>query len=134
MDDAIFLNREGRIAEAAGAALLVERDGIVITPPMWDGVLPSITVDVIERIAGETGIPFVREPIPLAIARAADGLALAGTLDQLVDVIAVDDAAVPPGRFIASLRRHYQEAITGSPLPGLLAFAEFSPEGRRCPC
>lgn len=127
MDDAIFLNHEGRLAESAGAALLVERDGVVITPPAWDGALPSITVDVLARIAGETGIPFIREPIPLATARAADGIALAGTLDQLVDVVALDGTEVPRGPSIARLRTHYLDAITGSPLSGLLEFAEYRP-------
>jgi branched-subunit amino acid aminotransferase/4-amino-4-deoxychorismate lyase len=44
------------VAEAVGAALLVERDRVVMTPPVWDGVLPLITVDVIKRIAAATGV------------------------------------------------------------------------------
>jgi branched-subunit amino acid aminotransferase/4-amino-4-deoxychorismate lyase len=78
MDDAGFLNQEGRLVEATGAALLVEVDATILTPPAWDGALPSIMVDTVERIAAKVGIPFVREPIPLATARAADGISLAG--------------------------------------------------------
>ncbi|MEO3755209.1 aminotransferase class IV [Streptomyces sp. B6B3] len=125
-DDALFLNPEGRLAEAAGAAVLVERDGRVFTPPSWEGCLPSITVDVMERIAAEVGIPFSRAPIPLPDVTAADGVALAGTLADLVDVSCLDDADIPPGPTIATLRRHFRSALSGSELSPLLEFSEFS--------
>jgi branched-chain amino acid aminotransferase len=129
-DDAIFLNPEGRLAEAAGAAVIVERQGRLITPPDWDGCLRSITVDVIERIAGQVNVPFSREPVPLSTLCSADGVALAGTLADLVDVTCLDDLAVPAGPAIATVRRHYQEAMSGGALTGLLDFAEFPAAGQ----
>ncbi|GAA2909424.1 branched chain amino acid aminotransferase [Actinoplanes cyaneus] len=123
--DALLLNRQGRLAEAAGAAVLVEHGGRVLTPPEWEGCLRSITVDAIERIAAEAGIPFAREPIPLATLTAADGVALAGTLADLVEVSAVDDLAISGGSQIAALRRHYRDGLNGGAYAKLLDFDEF---------
>lgn len=123
MDDALFLNHDGRLAESAGAAVVVEQDGVITTPPAWEGALPSITVDMLERIAAATGVEFVRRPVPWPSVRCADGVALAGTLDDLVDVSAVDDVTLQRGSAIAELRGHYRAALAGSELTDLLEFA-----------
>jgi branched-chain amino acid aminotransferase len=126
-DDAVFLNSDGRLAEGAGAALMIERDGRVVTPPSWEGCLPSITIDIVERIAAEAAVPFAREPIPLTTACSADGIALVGTLADLVEVTGLDDLEIPKGSAIATLRRHYMEALSGGELSKLLEFEEFPP-------
>jgi len=125
-DDALLLNAHGRLAEAAGAAVLVERDGRVLTPVAWEGSLPSITVDVLERVARAIAVPFAREPVELATVWSADGLALAGTLADVVDVKAVDDLAVPPGKTIAALRDAYLAALAGGVHEDLMQFEQFS--------
>lgn len=110
-DDALLLNAQGRLAEAAGAAVLVERDGQLFTPPAWEGCLPSITVDLIARFAEALGIVFVREPVPLSAIWMADGLALAGTLADLVEVRTVDDLELPAGPALSVLRTAYHAAL-----------------------
>ncbi len=128
-DDALLLNQHGRLAESAGAAVLMECDGRLITPPAWEGCLPSITVDVLDRLAGVLGIPFAREPVLLNSIWSADGLALAGTLADLVQVQTVDDLGVPAGPELAALRTAYAAALdTADADPRhveQLAFAEF---------
>ncbi|MEV0459998.1 aminotransferase class IV, partial [Catellatospora methionotrophica] len=126
-DDAILLNAQGRLAEAAGAAVLVEHGGRVSTPPDWEGCLASITVDVVERIAAHVGVPFRREPVTTAALAAADGIALAGTLAALTEVTCLDDLTVPRGPALATLRRHYLDALAGGPLAPLLEHASFPP-------
>jgi branched-chain amino acid aminotransferase len=121
-DDALLLNAHGRLAESAGAAVLVERDGRVLTPPAWEGSLPSITVDVLERIARAIAVPFSREPVELTTLWSADGLALAGTLADIVDVERVDDLDVPRGKAIAALRDAYLAALAGGAHEDLMQF------------
>lgn len=41
-DEAVFLNRAGFVTEAARSNIFVERDGILLTPPLSDGVLPGV--------------------------------------------------------------------------------------------
>lgn len=124
-DDALLLNAYGRLAEAAGAAVLVERDARVLTPAAWEGSLPSITVDILERVARAIAVPFAREPVELTTVWSADGLALAGTLADVVDIKAVDDLAVPPGKTIAALRDAYFAALAGGAHEDLMQFEQF---------
>ena len=42
-DDAIMTNSDGNIACGATANLFIEEDGVLITPPLFDGVLAGIT-------------------------------------------------------------------------------------------
>lgn len=127
-DDALLLNEHGRLAEAAGAAVVVERDGRLLTPPAWEGCLPSITVDVLARLATALDIPFARTPVPLSAVWSADGLAMAGTLADLVEVRAVDDLDLSSGTALTVLRDAYSAALDPAepepPNAELLDFAD----------
>ncbi|AOO82594.1 aminodeoxychorismate synthase component I [Bosea vaviloviae] len=41
-DEAIFLNRAGFVTESARSTIFVERGGVLLTPPLSDGVLPGV--------------------------------------------------------------------------------------------
>lgn len=112
-DDALVLNTNGRLAESAGAAVLVESDGVVRTPPPWEDALDSVTVRVLARLAEAEGIPLVHEPVSLAAVHAADGLALAGTLSDVVPVSSLDDVALPGGPLLDLLRDRFLDARRG---------------------
>lgn len=40
--DAVFLNERGEVAEGARSNLFVERDGVLLTPPLASGALPGV--------------------------------------------------------------------------------------------
>ncbi len=86
----IILNSKGRVAETGGSCVLIVRDGAVYTPPASEGVLESITVDIIEALAVENNIPFVRRPIERTELHIADEIALAGTLAEITPVKSID--------------------------------------------
>lgn len=91
----ILLNRAGRVSEATGACILMVRDGTVVTTPGTEGVLESITVDIVEALCDSMGIPFVRRPVDRTELYVADELALAGTLAELVKIERIDDYDLP---------------------------------------
>lgn len=91
----LLLNGAERIAEATGSCLLMVRDGTVVTPPVSEGCLESITVDIIERLCREEGIPFERRPLECTELYLADEAFLAGTLAELVPVRCVEDEPLP---------------------------------------
>jgi len=91
----LLLNGSDRLAEAAGACVLMVRDGQVCTPPPSEGALESITVSVVSRLCDSLGIAFVRRPIERTELYLAEEVALCGTLDELTLVQAVDDMALP---------------------------------------
>ena len=42
LDEALFLNREGLVAEASRNSVFVQRDGVLLTPPLTVGLLPGV--------------------------------------------------------------------------------------------
>ncbi|GAB3343334.1 aminodeoxychorismate synthase component I [Chromohalobacter beijerinckii] len=45
--DVAFLNHEGRVTEASRHNLFIEKDGLLLTPPLDEGVLPGIARDTL---------------------------------------------------------------------------------------
>jgi len=91
----ILLNEWGRVAEATGACILMVRDGTVVTPPASEGVLESITVDIVEELCRSLDIPFVRRPVDRTELYVADELVIAGTLAEIVKIRRIDDYELP---------------------------------------
>lgn len=42
LDEAVLLNRHGFVAETARGSIFVERDGVLLTPPLAHGLLPGV--------------------------------------------------------------------------------------------
>lgn len=110
----ILLNDAGRVAEFVGSGLLMVRDGTVYTPPATEGAFESITVDLIEILAGDLGIPFVRRPVEHTELLIADELASCGSLNDVVMVSAVDGVPFGPAPILTRLRDRYLAAVTGA--------------------
>ena len=110
----ILLNTYDRVAEAGGSCVLMVRDGVVITPPHSEGSLESITVDLIEALAKDLSIPFVRRPVDRTELYIADELALAGTLAELTPVASCEDSVVTPKlNLLKQLSDRYFDAVRG---------------------
>ncbi|BCP53510.1 aminodeoxychorismate synthase, component I [Kaistia sp. 32K] len=66
-DEAILLNRSGLVTEATRSNVFVERDGLLLTPPVRDGLLPGI----LRQSLIESGAA-VEHPLRLEDLRRAD--------------------------------------------------------------
>jgi branched-chain amino acid aminotransferase len=112
--DMILLNQLDRVAESTVACVLMVRDGTVFTTPASEGALESITVDIVESLAGELGIPFVRRPIERSELYIADELALAGTVTEIAPVTSVDGfMCTGKTSLLAQLSQRYLTAVRG---------------------
>ena len=112
-EDMILLNDSGRVAEATGACILMVRNGRVITTPASEGALESITADVIEILAESMHIPFVRRPIDRTELIVADGLAICGTLAEIVPVKMIEGVSLKPSPLLQSIQDRYMAAVRG---------------------
>jgi branched-chain amino acid aminotransferase len=110
-DDAVLLNEVGRVAEATGACVIALRDGVVLTPPSYEGALESITVDVVERICHRDGIAFERRPLDRTELLTSDEAAMAGTLSELTPISRVDSSEMRVDGVLSSLRDRYLSAM-----------------------
>ncbi|MFI5410128.1 aminodeoxychorismate synthase component I [Kaistia sp. UC242_56] len=66
-DEAILLNRAGFVTEATRSNVFVERDGLLLTPPLTDGLLPGI----LRQHLLETGAAIERQITPKDLATAS---------------------------------------------------------------
>lgn len=109
----ILLNQHGRVAEAVGSAVLIVRDGVIVTPPSWEGAFESITVNILEALAADLHIPFKRRPVDRTELIIADEIAFVGTLNDVVLISSLDGQAFPEARILAALAKRYLAACEG---------------------
>jgi branched-chain amino acid aminotransferase len=112
-DDAVMLNDAGRVAEATGACIVIADNGCVVSPPPSEGCLDSITVQVLEKVGHEYGVPFERRPIERSELLAADECAVAGTISELTLVEEVDGYRFTQEGVLSTLRQRYLQVMRG---------------------
>jgi branched-chain amino acid aminotransferase len=85
-DEALLVTPHGRILEAPTATFFWVRDGRLLTPPLEDGILASITRD---RVLAECEVE--EAPATLDDVRAAQEAFIASSVREVMPVTAVDD-------------------------------------------
>lgn len=112
-EEALMLNRQGRVAEGTADNVFVVRDGELRTPPVIDGALEGITRDLVMQLGREAGL-IVREmslaPYDLYT---ADECFLSGTGAELIPVREIDGRAVKacPGPVYGRLSLAFRDYI-----------------------
>jgi branched-chain amino acid aminotransferase len=109
-EEPVLLNQEGFLAEGASTNLFLARGGTLLTPPLWAGILPGITREVVLDLLPPLGIPFREGPLHLDDLLAADEAFLTSTTREVVPVRQVDESPVGSGR-PGPLTRRVMEAF-----------------------
>ncbi len=116
----VLLNPAGRVAEFIGSAILVVRDGAIITPPPHEGCIESVTVEIVGALAEDLGIPFIVRPIERTELCIADEIASCSTLNDITLVSEFDERPLGPAPVLSALRQRYLDAAEGaSPHPAV---------------
>ncbi|MGW3183217.1 aminotransferase class IV [Kitasatospora sp. NPDC001119] len=89
-DEAILLNQHGNVAETGGAAVFTVRHGRITTPPITDGILPSITRTTVLALAQRLNIPAAEQSLTPGDLHSADEVFVTGTLDEVRIVGRID--------------------------------------------
>jgi branched-chain amino acid aminotransferase len=98
-DEALMLNRAGRVAEGTTSNVLMRRGDEWITPAVTDDILEGITrAQLMELLAERTGRPVTERGIQRSELYVCDELLLCGTAALVVPVVSVDDRPVGDGR------------------------------------
>lgn len=113
----ILLNSHDRLAETGGSCVAITREGCVRTPPASEGVLESITLDIVESLAHKSGIEFERRPVDRTELHIADEMAIIGTLADITKITAVDGYKMSgKSNLLEMLADDYYHAVsTGEP-------------------
>ena len=117
-DDVVLLTREGKVAEGAGATLMLVRDGALISPPVTDGMLEGITrrvlMDLYQR---ESGRATIERPVDRTELYIADEVFLCGSGEEVTPVVSVDRVPVGDGKVgktTRELQRVFFDAARGN--------------------
>lgn len=117
-DDAIMMNRNGKIAEASGANLFIVRDGVLITSPVTSDILEGITRRSVLMFAKDAGVAVEEREIDRSELYVADEAFLCGTGAQIAVVGSIDGRPVGSGQrgpVTAQLQEQFFAVVKGDP-------------------
>jgi branched-chain amino acid aminotransferase len=108
---AVLLDADGHLTETAAANVLLVKQGQVLSPPRA-GILPGISLQVVEDLCKERGIPFAERPLTVVDARTADEIMLTSTPYCLCGVSRFDGQMLPwPGSLTKLLQTAWSAKI-----------------------
>ena len=79
-DDALMLNTAGRVSSITVGNVFVEKDGVVSTPSLAEGILPGIMRAAVIAAAKQTGVVLKEKQIRPADAADADAMWVTNSL------------------------------------------------------
>jgi D-alanine transaminase len=109
--EAILINA-GYAIEGAASNLFIVKNGVLITPPNSNALLPGITRDLVLELAASHDIPFREADIHEDELFDADEVWLTSSTREISPVISIDDKAVgngTPGPMWQRMSALYQE-------------------------
>ncbi len=113
--EAVLL-RDGFLTEGSASNIFVVRNGVIITPPKSNFILPGITYDVVIELARAHGLPLEIRPVSEAEVRDADELWLTSSTKEVLPISTLDAKPVghgtnagKPGPLGARMYQLYQD-------------------------
>jgi len=95
--EGIALDANGYVSEGSGENVFVVRNGVLLTAPLGNSVLPGITRDSVLQIARDLGIPVVEQGIPREMLYIAEEAFFTGTAAEVTPIRSVDKISVGKG-------------------------------------
>ena len=102
-----ILFRDHKLTEASASNVFVVRDGVILSPPKSNLILPGITYDVIAEIAQAAGLPFEFRDISESEVRSADEVWVTSSSKEVLAIVTLDGKPVAGGKPGPGFRRVY---------------------------
>lgn len=97
VDDGIWTNSLGQVTEATGANLFIVTDGVVVTPPLEEGLLAGVTRDLLLLRCGERGVPVEIRPLTVDDVLTADECFVTSSPREAIAVCELDGKSIGKG-------------------------------------
>jgi branched-chain amino acid aminotransferase len=108
-DEALLMNTAGRLASGSRSNLFLVIEGVLMTPPASEGVLPGIARSTLLELAAQTGIASREAPLDPSDLNRASEVFVSNSLLELRHLTCVDDREFQPGPVGIELARLYAE-------------------------
>jgi len=118
--EALILNTEDYVAECTGDNIFIVKDGKLITPPPYVGILVGITRNVIIELARKQGINVEEKVFTRYEIFSADECFLTGTAAEVIPVVKLDGRPIgngKPGPITKRLLNDFKEYIKNEGIP-----------------
>jgi D-alanine transaminase len=103
-----ILFRDGKLTEASASNVFVAKNGLLLSPPKSNLILPGITYDVVVEIAQAVKIPLEFRDVTEAEVRGADEVWLTSSSKEILAVVTLDGKPVGDGKPGPLFRRAWQ--------------------------
>ncbi len=97
-EEAILLTAQGRVSECSGDNIFVISDGVIRTPPKYEGILDGITRGLAMELAQKRSIKVIEEPLIRHDIYTADECFATGTAAEVVPIVEVDNRPIADGK------------------------------------
>jgi branched-chain amino acid aminotransferase len=97
VDEAIMLNQTGLVCEGTSDNIFVVKNGIIGTPPLYDGALGGITRQVVIDLAKDLKIPLEEKSMTTHEILNADEAFLTGTAAEIGALVEVNGQNIGEG-------------------------------------
>lgn len=96
LDEAILV-RDGAVMEGTASNLFIVSNGLLITPPDSEELLPGVTRDLVIELAREDGLPFAQAAISIADLESADEIWITSSTREVGAVVELNGKPVGDG-------------------------------------
>ena len=107
-----ILFRDRKLTEASASNVFVVRNGVILSPPKSNLILPGITYDVIAEIAQAAGLPVEFRDVGESEVRSADEVWVTSSSKEVLAIVTLDGKPVgggKPGPVYRRVHALYQE-------------------------
>ena len=117
-DEAIMLTPDGYVAEGSGENIFIVKNGEIVTPAVFDGILIGITRKLIMELAEkQLGLKIIERHVNRLELYNAEEIFLTGTAANITPVAEIDGRKVGDGEIgktTAELQKIYNDIIKGN--------------------
>ena len=92
-----ILIRDGNVMEGAASNVFAVVDGVLLTPPKGNYILPGITRDLVVELAQANAMPLEQRSISLEELRVAEEVWLTSSMREVLPVVELDGRTVGNG-------------------------------------
>jgi D-alanine transaminase len=107
-----ILFRDGKLTEASASNVFVAKNGVLLSPPKSNLILPGITYDVVVEIAQAAKIPLEFRDVTETEVRAADEVWATSSSKEILAIVTLDGKPIgggKPGPLFRKAWQGYQE-------------------------
>lgn len=97
-DEVLMLDSSGYVAEASGMNIFILKQGTLLTPPPYSGILKGVTRDVVMELAAQAGIPVRETLLNRYDVYTADEAFFTGTAAEVAAIRSLDGRIIGTGK------------------------------------